>query len=140
MPKLPPGVARIVCRYQIIKVDDQYWGKAYDQGNNRYPESDVFTQDRDSAVLNCRHNVNISHNPLNKDNVKMAQPSSKSENVEDRLKQTFGFDRRKTIEANCCIPPPIGCGKPVTEFKNDQSKKEFTISGFCQTCQDRIFG
>jgi hypothetical protein len=67
MPKIPPKVPRIVCRYQIIKVDNQYWGKAYDQSNNRYPEGDVFTKDRESAVRNCRHNVDISHDPLNKD-------------------------------------------------------------------------
>jgi hypothetical protein len=133
-------VSRIVCRYQIIKVDEQYWGKSYDQGNNRYPEGDVFTADRDSAVRNCRHNVDISYNPLNKDNSKMAQPTSKSKAVEDGLQNTFGFDRRKSINANVCIPPPIGCGKPATEFNDVKSEKEFTISGFCQKCQDRIFG
>tara|TARA_Y100000361_G_scaffold36089_1_gene30604 strand:+ start:50102 stop:50320 length:219 start_codon:yes stop_codon:yes gene_type:complete len=63
-------VSRIVCRYQIIKVDEQYWGKAYDQGNNRYPEGDVFTQDRESAVLNCRHNVDVSYNPLSEEDFK----------------------------------------------------------------------
>lgn len=70
----------------------------------------------------------------------MAQPSVKSQNVEDGLKQTFGIDRRKSIESNCCISTPIGCGKPAVEFKDAQSKKEFTISGLCQSCQDRIFG
>jgi len=64
MPKVPPGVPRITCRYQLMKVDDQYWGKAYDQGNTRYPEGDVFADNRDSAVLTCRWKVDISYNPL----------------------------------------------------------------------------
>jgi hypothetical protein len=70
----------------------------------------------------------------------MANPSPKNKKVEDGLKQTFGFDRRKSIQANHCIPAPIGCGNPATKFKNAQSKREFTISGLCQSCQDRIFG
>lgn len=35
------------------------------------------------------------------------------------------------------------CGKkinPKTEFKDELSKKEFTISGLCQGCQDETFG
>lgn len=70
----------------------------------------------------------------------MTQPSVKSQKVEDGLKQTFGIDRRKAIKADCCIPPPIGCGKPAVNFRDELSRKEFTISGFCQSCQDRIFG
>ena len=35
------------------------------------------------------------------------------------------------------------CDKPInpeTDFRNDQSKKEFFISGLCQKCQDGVFG
>lgn len=31
------------------------------------------------------------------------------------------------------------CGKPITKFKNEISRKEFQISGSCQDCQDKIF-
>lgn len=31
------------------------------------------------------------------------------------------------------------CGKPATEFTDTLSKKEYTISGFCQSCQDGEF-
>ena len=31
------------------------------------------------------------------------------------------------------------CAKPLTPFKDAISKKEYGISGMCQTCQDSIF-
>lgn len=34
------------------------------------------------------------------------------------------------------------CGKevdPTTDFKDDCSRKEWTISGMCQDCQDKLF-
>lgn len=52
----------------------------------------------------------------------------------------FGFDRREAITANRCVPPPIGCGGDASSFRDALSKKEFTISGLCQACQDKIFG
>lgn len=42
----------------------------------------------------------------------------------------------------CCAPRPIGCGKEIdslTEFKDELSAKEYTISGLCQACQDDFF-
>lgn len=32
------------------------------------------------------------------------------------------------------------CQSEITEFRNDISKKEFSISGMCQKCQDSVFG
>ncbi len=35
------------------------------------------------------------------------------------------------------------CGKTIdvaTEFRDYLSKKEYTISGLCQKCQDEVFG
>ena len=34
------------------------------------------------------------------------------------------------------------CGKviDVGEFRDDLSRKEYTISGMCQDCQDEVFG
>lgn len=31
------------------------------------------------------------------------------------------------------------CQKKITTFTDDQSIKEFTISGLCQECQDKTF-
>lgn len=38
-------------------------------------------------------------------------------------------------EARACTV----CGKSVGGFKDELSAKEFTISGFCQACQDKTF-
>jgi hypothetical protein len=42
------------------------------------------------------------------------------------------------VEAGDC---PI-CTKAIVmaEFTDEESKKEFSISGMCQTCQDNFFG
>lgn len=32
------------------------------------------------------------------------------------------------------------CNKPITEFRDDLSRKEYQISGMCQECQDSVFG
>lgn len=69
----------------------------------------------------------------------MSTPSNKAPEVEQALTNIFGFDRRATIEANRCCPPPVGCGGPATEFRDDLSRREYAISGLCQKCQDAIF-
>ena len=65
--------------------------------------------------------------------------SEKDTTLEQARTSLFGFDRKEHIESDTCIPPPIGCGKPVGEFVDDLSAKEFSISGLCQACQDNIF-
>lgn len=68
----------------------------------------------------------------------MATPSSKSPEIAQLLE---GFSGRTTaIEADKCINPPIGCGQAAIEFGNYNSWKEYTISGLCQECQDKMFG
>tara|TARA_R110000765_G_scaffold8465_6_gene27315 strand:- start:3583 stop:3762 length:180 start_codon:yes stop_codon:yes gene_type:complete len=32
------------------------------------------------------------------------------------------------------------CKKEITAFRDELSKREFTISGLCQKCQDDMFG
>jgi len=32
------------------------------------------------------------------------------------------------------------CNEKVGEFRDELSKKEFSISGMCQKCQDSVFG
>ena len=48
----------------------------------------------------------------------------------------FGRSRVLAIAGNSCVK----CGEAAVDFKDELSKKEFGISGFCQTCQDEIFG
>jgi len=67
------------------------------------------------------------------------EPTKKSEDIENFLTSLTGQDRRKVIQADRCMNSPIGCGKVVTPFKDHASAREYTISGLCQSCQDRIF-
>jgi hypothetical protein len=68
------------------------------------------------------------------------KPSDKTPEIEQQIIKTFGHDRRQVIESNKCVPAPIGCGGDATEFKDAISRKEYSISGLCQKCQDRFFG
>jgi hypothetical protein len=49
---------------------------------------------------------------------------------------TFGRTRSESISKSICVT----CGKPVTDFKDDLSSREYCISGMCQDCQDKTFG
>lgn len=66
-------------------------------------------------------------------------PSFKSPEIEGFLNKTFGIDRSQSIKKNKCVAPPIGCGKPIANFRDEISRKEYTISGLCQKCQDEIW-
>ncbi|MEE8522159.1 MAG: hypothetical protein V3S83_12435 [Gemmatimonadota bacterium] len=63
----------------------------------------------------------------------MAIPSGKSPEVTAALEKLYG--RTTAIESDTCT----WCKGPATEFKNDLSKHEYTISGMCQECQDKAF-
>ena len=46
------------------------------------------------------------------------------------------------IENGRCAAKPFGCGRPVnptTDFVDELSRKEYQISGLCQSCQDSVF-
>jgi hypothetical protein len=66
------------------------------------------------------------------------QPSEKAPEMEALLETMTG--RTTAIRGDRCVPEPIGCGGPATEFRDALSRKEYTISGLCQKCQDDIFG
>ena len=66
------------------------------------------------------------------------EPSKKSQPLTDMLEALTG--RTTAITSNACINPPYGCGKPAIEFRDAVSTREFAISGFCQACQDAVFG
>jgi len=46
-----------------------------------------------------------------------------------------GTDTEQSIHQNTCVL----CQSEATLFKDALSKKEFAISGMCQTCQDKVF-
>jgi hypothetical protein len=49
------------------------------------------------------------------------------------------FGRSSAIANDRCLQPPIGCGGPATEFEDERSRKEYSISGLCQDCQNLVF-
>jgi len=68
----------------------------------------------------------------------MAEPTGKSQGMEDLIDalNPSGRKRVDSIKADVCS----WCGCPATVFKDELSRKEYTISGFCQKCQDKTFG
>lgn len=67
----------------------------------------------------------------------MAEPSKKDPGITRLLESKFG--RTTAIRADVCVNPPMGCGGPAERFRDDLSRKEYTISGLCQYCQDEVF-
>lgn len=51
--------------------------------------------------------------------------------------------REDAIFSMKCLDEPMGCGRQITQEEfiswDDLSRKEYTMSGFCKTCQDKIF-
>lgn len=68
----------------------------------------------------------------------MATPSKKSPEMEHVIDSfnPFGRKRIDSIKADICT----WCGKPAIEFRDIVCAREYTISGFCQSCQDEAFG
>jgi len=68
----------------------------------------------------------------------MAEPTKKARCIEDAIDaiNPSGRKRVDSIKQNICS----WCGKPATEFRDELSRREYTISGFCQECQDNTFG
>ena len=68
----------------------------------------------------------------------MATPSEKNPAIEKLIDamNPSGRTRTGSIQLDICS----WCGHPATEFKDALSRKEYTISGFCQSCQDKTFG
>ncbi len=56
-----------------------------------------------------------------------------------KLLTSVGFDKEvKNVELGNC--PFCGLAVKENEFRDELSKREFKISGICQTCQDDFFG
>jgi len=70
----------------------------------------------------------------------MAEPTKKAPAINGLINALTGGDREAQIRANMCVPPPIGCGGPATEFRTPLHEKEYRISGLCAKCQEQIFG
>lgn len=47
-----------------------------------------------------------------------------------------GMPRSQALKEGKCA----GCGEDAKEFDNEQSRDEYQLSAWCQTCQDEFFG
>jgi len=69
----------------------------------------------------------------------MAKPSYKTTNMSkmlDNLSElAYGRSASNSIKMDVCV----ACGKPAVEFADEVSRREFSISGLCQKCQDVVF-
>ncbi len=65
----------------------------------------------------------------------MAEPTKKSDGINALAKMFTGKDREIIIRTNKCMT----CDEDAKEFRDDLSRKEYTISGMCQNCQDTTF-
>lgn len=63
-------------------------------------------------------------------------PTPKAAGIEAVLTAMMEITRQAAASRGICVQ----CKQPVDEFRDMLSIKEWTISGLCQVCQDRVFG
>jgi len=56
--------------------------------------------------------------------------------VDKLSKNLFGEGLSQSLRDRTCV----NCGKKILGFRDKLSEREYEISGFCQECQDEIFG
>lgn len=72
----------------------------------------------------------------------MVEPTKKDPEIDrliDDMAKTVNPEskgRVGSIKSGVCVL----CNQPAIEFKDELSRKEYTISGMCQKCQDDVFG
>lgn len=64
-------------------------------------------------------------------------PTEKSNEIENLLTSIAGISRSEANSLGICT----WCKQEIREpFRDELSKREYQISGFCQKCQDDTFG
>ena len=64
------------------------------------------------------------------------EATPKARGIESLLTSITGVSRVGAVaEASC-----VTCGGNAYSFRDSLSRKEYTISGMCQECQDSVFG
>lgn len=63
-------------------------------------------------------------------------PEYKSPEIDAFLTKLTGRNRREAVHEGFCML----CGGPAIEFRDELSRRENSISGTCQKCQDSVFG
>jgi hypothetical protein len=79
---------------------------------------------------------------MNKNQEGTMKPSDKSPQITRFLEAAFG--RTTAIESLKCVRKPVGCGRAIDpgeiEVWDAVTRREYTISDLCKTCQDEVFG
>ncbi len=65
----------------------------------------------------------------------MSIATKKDPSLDDVIKDIFGIDRIQSVSDDVCV----SCKKEARVFTDAISKKEYSISGLCQSCQDTVF-
>ena len=63
--------------------------------------------------------------------------------IDNFAKKAFGISQTDAEKKGSLMAVCVFCKKtidPDNDFRNEISRKEFTISGICQDCQDKVFG
>jgi len=58
------------------------------------------------------------------------------ENLLEEFSKIIGTPRSIAFKTNTCVT----CGGEAKDFRDTTSEKEYSISGMCQNCQDKIWG
>ena len=65
-----------------------------------------------------------------------AEKNEVIENMLEGLSKMIGTPRSVAFKTSTCVT----CGSEAKDFRDATSEKEYTISGMCQNCQDKIWG
>ena len=85
----------------------------------------------------AKHSLYIVDTSTGAKQMKPADKSPELAQLLDNLSTlVYGRVRRDVIGKDTCV----SCGRAATTFKDDISRKEYTLSGMCQLCQDELFG
>ena len=70
------------------------------------------------------------------------QPAWKAPQIDALLSEIVfnGKDRPTCIREGVCITCDDAHGIIASSFRDDTSRKEYSISAMCQSCQDDVFG
>jgi len=66
----------------------------------------------------------------------MERTQEVQEFVDGITKQLFGRSQIESAAQQACVI----CGGPADAFKDEISRREYSISRMCQKCQDETFG
>jgi hypothetical protein len=71
------------------------------------------------------------------------EPMKRRPNIEKLLNEVFGTV--SAVRANRCVDKPVGCGREIppnefgAEYWTELARREYTMSGLCNRCQDEVF-